>query len=386
MIGWRARAGAIAGLVATSMSCSTPSFVPAPFEFIPDPSPSDIAAVIFLVGDAGASRRGRSPLINRLRNDVERWSGLAPRDSSVAVFYLGDNVYPVGIRDRRNPLFPQDSGRLEGLIWAASGPTALRRGTVAHLVPGNHDWGNRAGARGVARLKNMEALVAELVDSTGKVRMTPDPGEPGPVAVDVGDAVRIMVLDTHWWLQSDDPVRKAQVLDSVGAIIGSAGDKPTIFAAHHPFETGGPHGGRFLDFFFLLRKTGAVVQDLNARVFADLVDGLFRTFQEAGRPLASVGGHDHSLQVMRTAAPGAPTWTLISGAGSKLTPVGPAPGLEWAGNRPGYMRLMVLRSGEVELFVDAAPEEFLRCPGERPAPCVARGVAAFETVYSRRLK
>lgn len=368
-------------LLCGAAACATPAFVPPPFEPEPAPPPGAVTAVVFLVGDAGDLPRERSAVLHRLRTDVEEWSAALP-DGATTVLYLGDNVYPVGVRDPGSPDFPADSARLAGQVWAATGPESSARGTRVRFLPGNHDWGNTTGATGVARLQNQADLLERLAPG---VTLSPPPGDPGPTVLDVGSALRMVLLDTHWWLQSDQADRKERVLDGLRRALREAGDRPTVVAAHHPLATGGPHGGGIVDPFFLLRKAGAVIQDLNAAPFEELRAGLSRAFRESNRPLVFVGGHDHSLQVLNTAGPGSPAWSLVSGAGSKLSPVADAPGLRWAGSRPGYMRLVVSRDGGVRLFVEAAPDAPEPCEATAPE-CLARAAGAFSTVYSVRLR
>ncbi|MEQ8329850.1 MAG: metallophosphoesterase [Longimicrobiales bacterium] len=369
------------GLTAASAACATSPFVAPSFDPVPPPATSDVAAVVFLVGDAGDLPREESPVLHRLRADVEEWSAALP-DGSATVLYLGDNVYPVGVRDPGSDPFAADSARLAAQVWAATGPEARRRGTRVWFLPGNHDWGNTTGPVGVARLHNQADLLARLAPGTA---LAPPPGEPGPVVLDLADAARVMLLDTHWWLQSGDEAAREASLGRLSQALLEAGSRPTIVAAHHPWATGGPHGGGVLDPFFLLRKAGALIQDLNAPPFQALKAGLARAFREGNRPLVYVAGHDHSLQVLNTAGPGSPAWSLVSGAGSKLSPVSDTPGLLWAGARPGYMRLVVERDGGVTLFVEAAPTAAPPC-ADGAATCVARTAEAFSTVYSTRLR
>jgi hypothetical protein len=53
----------------------------------------------------------RISILHKLRQDIEKWSA-SLADSAVAVVFLGDNVYPEGLRDRLDPGFLGDSTRL----------------------------------------------------------------------------------------------------------------------------------------------------------------------------------------------------------------------------------------------------------------------------------
>lgn len=105
-------------------------------------------------------------------------------------------------------------------------------------------------------------------------------------------------------------------------------------------------------------------------------------------PLAAIAGHEHTLQVIEPTEPTDPHFVLVSGAGSKNSRLGTARGLELGLTAPGYMRLLLERGGGVVLTVEATPHEFLACPADEPerVRCMREGVAAFRTVYARRLR
>ncbi|MFW6085121.1 MAG: hypothetical protein ACODAA_07905, partial [Gemmatimonadota bacterium] len=63
-----------AGVVATGCGRGFPPPELPPFDPIAEPRPDEVEAVVFLVGDAGATASGRSPLLARLGAEVERWS------------------------------------------------------------------------------------------------------------------------------------------------------------------------------------------------------------------------------------------------------------------------------------------------------------------------
>lgn len=383
--------GRLASLLAIAIgACASP---PPPYSIdeVAVPAASDVDAILFLVGDAGAARLESAPLVHRLRADVEAWSSRLGRDSAVVVAFLGDNVYPEGVRGRDHRDFPVDSARLYAQVWVVEGPEARRHGTRGLFVAGNHDWGNARDPEGLERLRNEERLLQAYHSGGLAVELLPAAGEPGPVVVDLGSHTRIVALDTHWWLQSPDGPRKDVFARDVAAAIGSAGARQVVVAAHHPNVSAGPHGSSAfigLDPLWLLRRAGAVVQDLNAAPYRSLVAALGNAFETASVPVLYAAGHDHSLQVLRGSSASEPQWTLVSGAGSKLTGLGRSEALVWASREPGYMRLVVRPTGRVDLFVESAPVEHLRCPDDAASAtsCVERGVAAFRTTYSQRLR
>jgi hypothetical protein len=131
-----------------------------PLEFahttpIPVPDSSNVDAVVFLVGDAGATVKNHTPILPALQSEVERWSAALRRDSAVSILFLGDNVYPQGVHDRGSPGFEADSISLWSQIDLVNGPEALKHATVGLFVAGNHDWANTVGEAGLHRVQNL---------------------------------------------------------------------------------------------------------------------------------------------------------------------------------------------------------------------------------------
>lgn len=392
---WPARLGllAVISLVAACGRGFPPPVLP-PFTPIAQPDPASVEAVLFLVGDAGQAETGRSPLLARLRGDVERWSAALGRDSAVAVAFLGDNVYPRGLRSRSDRHFPADSIRLWSQIDVVAGPVARAHATPGWFLPGNHDWGGMIGKKGEARLRNQaEALRRARESGAARVVMLPEAGRPGPAIRDIGDRYRIVILDTDWFLRPLDEDAATAFFDRLQSVFESAGSREILVLAHHPWETSGPHGvtegGRGLGFYWLLEKSGTLVQDLDSPVYAEFIRQFRERVAAAGRrPLLFAGGHDHSLQVFGDRGPTDPAHVLVSGAGSKLTRVSASEGLRFAASRPGYMTLIFRTSGALDLFVSAGDPTLQPCRSDESAreDCMRRGTAAFETVYSAKIR
>ena len=356
--------------------------------------PADVDAVVFLVGDAGATSATASPILVRLREDIERWSKALARDSAVSVIFLGDNVYPVGLHDRSSADYPQDSARLANQIALVTGPEAQAHRTAGWFVAGNHDWGNIAGEAGLHRLVNQSEALEHARERGANVILLPPAGVPGPVIRDVRDNVRIIFIDTHWMLTGPPFEQQTEFFDRIEDALRTAGARDVIIACHHPWETSGPHGtvegGRGFGLYYLLEKSGALVQDLNSPAYKSFIRRFRERVDEVERPpLIWAAGHDHSLQVFAGEFEDDPVHILVSGAGSKLTPVSELKGLRYAAARPGYMMLVFRKDDTVNLFVVAGDPDHLECAEDDAATlseCMDEGVAAFETVYSERLR
>ena len=374
--------------------CAQKALPDLPPSFVRDVPADSVESVIFWIGDVGNAEWGKSPLVHRLAADVEQWARALPRDSSVAVVFLGDNVYPGGLRDPGRPEFWPDSTHLEAQVQVMRAVNARAKSAFAVFIPGNHDWGHKFGAEGEARLRNMHQFLQRRHARGINVALLPAAGTPGPAVIDIGEHIRIIIIDTAWWLLAPNSPEKRQLMTRVEQAMASAGTRAIAIATHHPYKSASAHGGvvpiwSALGIKWLLYKTGAALQDLNSLPYRDFITGLTGIFERRGAPLLFVGGHDHVLQVIKATEPLDPRFMLVSGAGSKLSQVGHINGMVYRGREPGYMRLVVKKNGRMDLFVISADESFLTCDRGDPtatAQCLSAGIAAFRNTYSMPLR
>ncbi len=356
----------LSGLALTALACeSAPSRVTPP---APIPERGAIEATVFLIGDAGKSAPSGDPVLSTLAAMVREDPGRA------TVVFLGDNVYPGGIPPEADPERAAADQRLAAQIDVVDT-------TVAYgiFVPGNHDW-TASGDDGWEAIRRQERVIAGRGRSS--VVMLPGGGCPGPEAVDVGTRLRLLVLDTEWWLRSGPkpvgagaecaPNTIAGVMDSLRGALAGAGDRFVGIVAHHPLQSGGVHGGHFgmLDHLFplrawkswlwvplpvigsaypLARMAGISSQDLTSRTFGVMRDSLTAAFR-VHLPLFYASGHEHNLQVLDG------EWVthfLVSGGGyyGHTTRVVYLDESRYAEAESGFMRVDVLRDGRVRLGV-----------------------------------
>lgn len=359
----RCRAVVVAALCGCGVSTATEG------EPVPLPSPAEIATSLFLIGDAGAPALDE-PVLTALTAQVR-----AAPDTTVIVF-LGDNIYPSGLPDSGTFGRAEAERRLLAQVEVATAT-----GRPAYFVPGNHDW-DYMGPDGWDAVRRQQAFIAR--HGRPWARLLPEGGCPGPATVDVGTWVRLVLLDTQWWLHhytrplhpdSDCPTDAPQeIMDSLAAAIGSAGGRRVVVAGHHPLASGGRHGGYFGwqahifplrafkswlwvplpiigSFIPLARQQGATEQDLSG----SLNQRMRRSFEavfERYQPLVYAAGHDHDLQVI-DGGDGTARHLLVSGSGiyGHVTSVIPRPGTKFAASESGFMRIDVLADGRVRLGV-----------------------------------
>jgi hypothetical protein len=338
----------------------------------PEPNSAIVAASVYLIGDAGAPKPD-DPVLEALAAE------LRSRSTPATVVFLGDNVYPTGVPEDGDPHRAEAERRLLVQVDVLRGTDA--RGI---FVPGNHDWGS-AAPDGWARVLRQQLLIE--AQGLPMVSLVPSDGCPGPEAVRVAPNMRLIVLDTQWWLHPHakpiDPESSctadakgevtAQIRGLVNADSGWIG-----VVAHHPMATGGVHGGHFsvMDHLFPLRAlkswlwiplpiigsaypiarmSGISNQDLSGPKYRELVDSL-RTAFGGGRMVFYAAGHEHNLQVLQDSTFG---HVLVSGAGyfdhtSRAVYLDES---RYSEATSGYMRVDVLTDGRLRLGVLTVSED-----------------------------
>lgn len=379
---------------AALFGCGKKTLPELPVSTIRDVPADSVESVVFWIGDVGKAEWGKSPLVHKLAADVEQWSRALPRDSAVGVVFLGDNVYPGGLREAGRPEYWEDSTHLEAQVHVMRAANARAKNAFAVLIPGNHDWGHKFGPEGEARLRNMQQFLERRRAQGINVALRPPAGSPGPAIIDIGRHVRIIIIDTAWWLLSPNSPEKNDLMTRVEQAMATAGNRAVMIATHHPYKSASAHGGVIplwsaLGIKWLLYKTGAALQDLNSLPYREFITRLVGIFERQGPPLLFAGGHDHVLQVIKATEPLDPRFMIVSGAGSKLSQVGHIDGMVYRGREPGYMRMVVKKSGRIDLVVVSADESFLTCDRGDPAAtaqCLNAGISAFRNTYGMSLR
>ena len=299
-------------------------------------SPENADHTLFLIGDAGKPAPGGDPVLIALRRDLAR------HPERATVVFLGDNIYPSGLPAVGHPGRAAAERHLDDQVDAV-------RDTGARVIflPGNHDWDN-GGRDGWEAVKRQQEHLADRGGSS--VALLPADGCPGPEVVDTGERLRLVVLDTQWWLHEHSrPVDPASncAADSETEVIASlrkameVNGRDVVVVTHHPPASGGPHGGNFGlrrhlfpltdrarwlwlplpvlgSVYPLLRRAGVFSQDISSRAYSKMRDAIASTLRDRP-PLAWAAGHEHVLQVIEDPRYGR---VLVSGGASMATPHG----------------------------------------------------------------
>ncbi|MBT8335454.1 MAG: hypothetical protein KJO11_02555 [Gemmatimonadetes bacterium] len=304
------------------------------------PVPSDAtSATVFLVGDAGVINDERTRLLEHLGRAADSIQRAAP-DRPTATVFLGDNIYDEGIRpDHR----AEDIGILVEQVTLGG----LGGAMPTYFISGNHDWGDGGdGNEGLDRVEAQRIALDSLGAAAGRVaRLLPAPGCPGPETVDLGRSLRLIFVDTEWMIRraescGENP--RATLLGALTRELGSARDRPALILAHHPLETGGPHGGggSLIDQIWKWLSRGR--QDLGSSRYDEMVDDLIDAVGISDHDRVMIAsGHEHSLQVIDVEEDGVEFVQIVSGSGAKLSSVDDRDGTRFAAKRRGYVKLDV---------------------------------------------
>ena len=333
----------------------------------PAVDPAGIETTLFLIGDAGAPHEDEPVLAALERMVLE-----AP--AAKLIVYLGDNIYPMGLPDTGTT--GRENAEKQLLPQIA---VATRTETRTIFVPGNHDW-DYMGPNGWRAIRRQAAFID--IYGSPWATMLPSGGCPGPVVMDVGTHLRLVLLDTQWWLHDFEKPRdstagcryyeRPQVIRALDSALAAPEGRHVVVAAHHPLRSGGIHGGHvglvphlfplrdlsdnlwlplpvLGSYYAFNRKQGASNQDVNGPENVRMRRALDWVLARR-KPLVYVAGHEHSLQVLDGHSA---RHLLVSGSGiyGHVSQVHQTDGTRYAAALSGFMRLDFLRDGRVRLGV-----------------------------------
>lgn len=335
-----------------------------------------LAHRFYLVGDAGYADSEHSKVLlsvlsSKLKNEKKK----------ATLFYLGDNVYPLGMPKKGKKGREQAEASLNSQLALAS----LFPGKT-YFIPGNHDW-----YHGLGGLKEQEEFVRNVL---GKKAFLPGSGC-AINDVEISDNITAITVDTQWYLENwdnyptinddcDIKTREAFFLE-LESLLNKNQNKTVLLVMHHPVMSGGAHGGQFSfykeifplpykiplpvlgSFGNLLRSTGGVIdQDLQSSEYSTLSKRI-KTLIQGRNNVLVVSGHDHNLQYLEKDN----IKQIISGAGSKEEPAHVLGDADFTYGGRGYAVLDVYKNstakvryykvtdtGETEVFV----KELLKKP------------------------
>ena len=308
------------------------------------PTNKDVAHTFYLIGDAGNSNLGKtSKALQAFEKDLKN-----ANENSTAIF-LGDNIYPVGLPNKKNKNYNLYKHRLQVQIDVLK---EFKGDPI--FIAGNHDWYS-----GLQGLKDQEKIIKKAL---GKKSFLPKAGCPID-NIHISDDIELILIDTHWYVTNWDKHPKindncdiktrADFFSEFSSLIKKARGKTTIVALHHPLFTNGAHGGEYsfknhmkpLPFLGTLKNvlretTGVSNADISNKIFNDFKSQLITTAQN-NKKVVLVSGHEHNLQYLIQDN----IRQIISGSGSKAKALRNKGAGLFGYATAGYTKLTIFKDG-----------------------------------------
>ena len=270
---------------------------------------------VALLGDIGdISDTAHDPVALLLGKWMDR------QQEAGAIILLGYNIYPIGLPPETHWRFPAAEKKL-----VAQAELFRRHAGRVIYLSGNHDW-NKAKPNGYSFMLRQQQYVQRFLNKPD-CYLPPD-GCPGPVALPLAPGLRLIVINTQWWVQRGlRPIGKAygcgvetveQFFGKLRELLEAHRQEQVIIAAHHPLYSNALHGGKFTlkqhifpltaahkKFYIPLpvagslypayRKLFGAYEDMSHPRYRRLRKRLLRVLRHY-RNIIYVAGHDHNLQ------------------------------------------------------------------------------------------
>ncbi len=314
---------------------------------------------ILLIGDAGEINPAQQSVIAAAVKNASPGKSI--------VVYLGDNIYSSGMG-----LNADDATKHTIDIFRSQYQPFRTAGIPVFFVPGNHDW-DHSGVKGYEKIMRANQFVIQQQDSL--LQMIPKDACPGPYEVNISDDIVLVAIDSEWWLypfnkhtetSECECKSRSDVLEKLADIVERNKNKILVFASHHPFVTYGSHGGYYSlkehifpftdlnknlyipmpvigSLYPLLRKTFPPAEDVKNMLYKDMKESIEQVLQQHPNVI-HVAGHEHALQLIQ-----GPLLQVVSGSGSKHTPVKKGKGSLFAQSENGYVKADVMLDNTVRI-------------------------------------
>lgn len=251
----------------------------------------------------------------------------------------------------------------------------------------------------VRGLSSVEALEDYLEETTGRKNvLVPEDGHPGPVDIKLGEWIRLVAIDTQWWLHPHEKSFKDEEYDldeqgdfirGLEDVIRDRDDETLVVVGHHPVMSNGASAG-----YFPLRAHLFPLTLVNENLYVPLpivgsVPLLYRRFFGSSRHDAAhpeyrslrrlmedvFGQHEHliyaasldqNLQVFEHGNANHPQYYVVSGAGGETESVGRGRDAVFTAGQNGFVVVDGYTDGAVDLDVMLVTETGVERVYRRP--------------------
>lgn len=232
-------------------------------------------------------------------------------------------------------------------------------------VTGDRDW-DKSRTYG---LDTVAALEKRFNTKLGHHIFIPSKDCPGPKIKDIGDNIRIIGINSQWWLH---PFRKAlpidsdcnnstkvHILDELNEAIETADGRQVIIMTHHPIISGGvyggalniiehifpfrhdkPHNKTFLPLYGSLslnyRRNIGNSQDMSSKAYSSFIEDLEGVLRNH-KNIIVCSSHEYDMEVLKLND----NYQVISGALLKTSKVKKIKNTMYASDQLGYIKLEI---------------------------------------------
>jgi len=314
-----------------------------------------ITQVVYLIGNTATSDIHEAQLATLQEH-------LLTEKYPFTLLHLGDIIKP-GDPDKRTA----ELDLLFGLVEGSENGQLI-------FTPGDKDW-NNSEKDGLKMVKKLEELVESRVESSNI--FLPSDGCPGPEVLDLSPQLRLIVINTHWWLHPFDipeapdadcsNLTKEEFTESLEETIEESAGRNILIVGHHPITSSGVYGGHMTfrthlfpladakpgnripvpvigSFHAAYRQNVGSVRDMANENYQEFIDHLSDILSRHPG-LIYTSAHDYSLQLLEYEK----SFQVISGSINEKEPTGNEPGEVFSSSSFGYARLEYYHSGEIRI-------------------------------------
>ncbi len=299
---------------------------------------------VFLLGNL-ESLSAEAPELDAIQSVLEKEKGL------FTVLVNGDFIDKNGFGTSADT---KDIAKVERLLeWVKD------RGSIV-FIPGDKEWDN-GGKKG---LKKVNALQDFLdTKSTKASLLFPRSGCLGPEVIDVGDHLRIIAINSPWFLQKKRPeeedtdcklLNEHEFWDELNDELADSDNRNVIVAVHHtPLSYGKYAGYKLLKKHFAPPIIGSMIasfhqnvggpNDLSNEHLKHFSKQLFsKTKQHPG--LIITAAHEYDLQLLQKDG----NYYINSGALAKSEKVARGKETIFRSGKTGFVKLIFQENGQVD--------------------------------------
>lgn len=314
-----------------------------------------IEMVVYLLGNTTACGPGDASLAI-LRNQ------LLAEEHPYAILHLGDMIP----QESLNPP-GEASGQLRQLLEG-------QENGHLYITPGDQDWDN-AGRNGLKAVRNLEQQLEEA--GGGFNLFLPSNGCPGPEVIDISPHLRLIAINTHWWLHPFDipeapdsdcsNLTREEFIESLEETIEESVGRNILIMGHHPLVSAGVYGGHMSlqqhlfpwaeakngnripvpvlgSFYAAYRQNVGSVRDMAHEDYQEFIDQMGDVL--SGHPgLIYASAHDYNLQLLELEL----GYQVVSGSIGKIESVGRETGSLFSAKENGYAKLEYFDSGTIRI-------------------------------------